>query len=146
MNAIGKVIKTEGKTATVVSERSSACAACHNCEAHGACHAELIFGNQTEQVSIVAYNDVGANVGDAVLLESSTAKTLAVSFFIFVFPLILTVLLYFLFIAFFENIIGIMPIVLIITFFVLFVVSSYFANAYVKKRTAIHIVRVLEEC
>lgn len=146
MNAIGRVIKTEGKTATVVSERSSACSACHNCEARGACHAEVIFGNQTEQVTVVANNNVGANVGDNVLLEGSTAKTLAVSFFVFVFPLILTVILYFLFRAFFKNIIGIMPIILILTFLVLFVVSSYFANAYVKRRTAIHIVRVLEEC
>lgn len=146
MNAIGKVVKTEGKRAVVVSQRSSACASCHNCEAHGMCHAELVFGNQNEDVSVVAVNDACAKIGDTVVLETSTGKTLGVMLFIFVLPVVLTLVLYYLLnnvFVFGENY---QPIILVLSFICLFFVSSFIANSYVNEHSSTHIVRVLEEC
>lgn len=144
MIAIGKVININGDTALVSSQRSSACSACRNCESHGTCHAELIFGNQSEEVTVCAKNDVDARVGDIVELQSSTLKTLFTSFALFVVPLILTCILYLLLQAF--LILRHMPIILIVSYFVFFVTCAFVMNVFIKRHTSVSIVRIIEEC
>ena len=144
MRATGIVTEINKGYATVVSERSSACASCHNCEAKGACHIELVFGEQKQNASVVAKNAVGAKCGDTVELESSTFATLFCAFSVFVLPFFVTLAFYFLSSpstkagAYF-------PLVLIAVFCLSFFVIGVIFNTLIKKRHSIYIVKVLEE-
>ncbi len=144
MKAKGTVIETDGKTARVVSVRNSACSSCHNCANSGACHAELIFGEQTQSVQITAKNLVGAVRGDVVELESSTGKTLGTAFAVFIIPVILAVTA-FLFADKFFTSQGISAIIMLCTFVASFFVISKIAGAFVKQSLNTYIVKILEE-
>ena len=144
MEAIGKVIEVNGKTATVESLRGSACSSCHNCEAKGACHAELIFGSQNSKVYSVADNSIGAKIGDTVELESSTKKTLLVAFVVFVLPVIIACALYFVLSSFIRNI-TVLAVLLVLFFTASFFVLIKLMNFYVKKNVSLRIVRITEE-
>lgn len=143
MRATGIVIETDKSVAKVKSTRESACSSCHNCEAKGACHAELIFGSQTEEVYIFAKNTIGAMVGDRVELESSTTKTLFASASIFVLPVILSALSYILserFVSIFRP-----EYVFLTVLIISFMVLARIINIFAKRRLATYIVRILEE-
>ena len=147
MKAIGKVLSVNDSNAVVLSQRNSACSSCHNCECHGSCHAELVFGNQSENVTVCAKNIIKAKPGDIVELESSTLKTLLVSFIVFVMPLILTGVFYY--ILSLTNKISqadFLPILLIVLYFLLFFIFSFMSNIYVKRNASVSIVKIIEEC
>ena len=144
MKAIGKVKELKNDYAVVVSERKSACSACHNCEAKGTCSAELVFGEQKQDVSVTAYNSVGAKIGDTVELESSTKYTLSLAIIIFILPFLLTAAIYYLIVNIFNSGISLPPI-LIVIFLVLFIIVSKIANRIIQSKKTITIVRVLEE-
>lgn len=145
MKAIGTV-KTlvDDKTAIVVSKRSSACSSCHNCASKGACHAELVFGNQNEAVEVKAVNMIGAKPGDEVELENSSLGALFTVFIIFLLPLLLTVPFYFIFNSF-NYISNVLPLLMIAVFVILFIICSFIMNGIAKNRISTSIVRILEE-
>lgn len=144
MKAKGIVTKINGSYATVVSERNSACSSCHECKSKGSCHAELIFGNQKQDVTVTAKNAVGAKFGDTVELESSTFVTLICSFFVFVFPFFVTAAFYFLAGGQYVNS-RYLPLVLIAVFCTSFFVLGLIFNSFIRKKHSIYIVKVLEE-
>lgn len=145
MKAIGIVTRVTENIATVVSKRSSACASCHNCQAKGMCHAELVFGNQTENVEVSAINRIGAKVGDTVELESSTSKVLLLSFFTFIFPFLSSALLY-LIMNKIINDSNVLPLLMIAVFVICFIVSVFVLNRFLKNKTTAVIVKIIEEC
>ena len=143
MKATGKVIETIGKRARVESVRSSACSSCHECEARGACHAELIFGSQTQSVIIETDNRIGAKVGDTVEIESSSSKTLAVSAVVFIIPIILSVIAYVIANKTLTDLQS--ALVLLITLLISFFVFLKLMNRFVKTSLASYIVKISEE-
>ena len=144
MKAIGKVTEVSGQVARVVSERNSACSMCHNCDSHGICHAELVFGEQTQSVEVLALNKVGAKVGDKVELESSTGITLVSAALIFVLPIIVSVLVY-LECSFVSDISYLPAIMLVISFLITFSVSAKLLNRYYQNKFTAQIVKIIEE-
>lgn len=145
MNAIGTVIEIDKNNKAVVStQRSSACSSCHNCEASGACHAELIFGEQKSTVIHKAENPVGAKVGDSVEISVSTNKTLLISALVFVMPLLITVLCYFC-LSMFVKSVGLLTSLLVVLYFVSFVLMAKIVNVYAKNKIKTIVVRILEE-
>ena len=145
MNAYGTVIEIDDNNIAVVStQRSSACSSCHNCEASGACHAELIFGEQNSDVLHRVENTIGAKVGDSVEISVSTNKTLLISALVFILPLIVTVVLYFCLSAFISNM-GILTALLVALYFLSFAVIAKIVNVYAKNNIKIVFVRILEE-
>ena len=140
MKAIGIVESISGNIATVISKRSSACSSCHNCTAKGACHAELVFGSQTEDVSVKAYNKISAKSGDVVELESSSSKSLLVLFITFVLPVILTIPFYLIFRS--SNL---LPILLIAVFVAFFIITALIFNCIIKNKITSSVVRIIEE-
>lgn len=144
MKAIAKVVNVKGGTATVVSKRSSACASCHNCESGGVCHAQLVFGNQVEDVVLDVKNTVNAKVGDTVELESSTNKTLFVSIIIFILPIIASVFAYFA-ICKITDVEYIPPLSMIVCFIAIFAIATKIMNLYTKKHITAYTVKILEE-
>ncbi len=144
MKARATVIDTDGKTARVVSKRSSACSACHNCENSGACHAELVFGSQTQDVEITAKNSIGAKAGDEVELESSTFKTLGAAFSVFIVPVVIAVIGY-LCASALGCLQGISATVMLCAFVLSFFVMSKITASFVKRSLNTYIVKILEE-
>ena len=144
MKAIGKVIEIKGNVATVSSKRQSACSSCHNCEAKGACHAELIFGEQQQTVVVNALNKIGAKTGDIVELESSTKFTLTLAVIIFIFPFLITALLY----MFLKGLLlsaHYFPVLLICIFCISFYAVSMIINKLLKNKNTTTIVAIIEE-
>ncbi len=144
MNAIGKVTQVKDGVATVVWQRSSSCEACHSCKNSNTCHVHLVFGNQSESVQIKARNKVGAKVGDSVMLETSTTKTLFISVFVFIMPVIISLISYFVSDKYFDA--SISPgIALVVSFIVSFVLLVKLMNVYVKRNLSVNIVKIVEE-
>ncbi len=144
MKAIGKVIELSDDFALVSSQRQSACASCHNCASKGACHAELVFGEQKQEVMIEAINSIGARVGDTVELEGSTRKTLSIAMLIFLLPFVLTSLAYF-FLESQTDIGAVLPLILIGVFVISFFIITKLVNKYIQNKNATIIVAILEE-
>lgn len=143
MKATGVVIENCGKNAKVRCVRESACSSCHNCEAKGECHVELIFGNQKSEIVVEAQNAVGAKVDDRVELVSASAPTLFVSLMIFVMPIVITAMLYFLFNLFVASVVAV-SLMLLFSFVCVFVLMCQIMNMFVKKNFTIEISRILE--
>ncbi len=144
MKAIGKVIRSNGKLANVVSERSGTCSMCQNCESHGACHAELVFGDQNQSVEIVALNTVSAKTGDTVELESSTGRTLAATALLFVLPIIISLMCY-VFAQAKSSVAYIPAVALVASFLVSFITISKLLNKYYQNNYTAQIVKIIEE-
>lgn len=144
MKAIGTVESVDGTAAVVVSKRSSACAACDKCENGAACHAQLVFGKQSEDVKIKVKNTVGAKVGDTVELEASSLKTLFAAAVVFILPIIAAVSGY---LIASEKFHGELPCVaiMLLSFSACFFILVKLMNVYVKKNLTVHAVKILEE-
>ncbi len=93
MTQIGTVIKTEGGVAIVRVARASACEGCHK-KAEG-CSACSLLGGDKQHTARVG-NPVGARPGDRVEIEASDGRVIAYAALVFLFPLALAVLGYFL--------------------------------------------------
>lgn len=143
MRAIGTVESVEGENVVVVSKRSSACVSCKNCANSTACHAQLVFGNQTEIVKIEAKNVVGAKQGDTVELETSTVKTLMTSFVVFLLPVIVAVIAYLTVSKKYGETLCVA--VTAISFLVCFFVLVKLMNVYVKKNFTVYAVKISEK-
>ena len=144
MKAIGKVSEVCDDYARVTSERLSACASCNECSAKSACHAHLVFGNQSEVVTVIADNKVDAKVGDMVELESSTSVTLLMCFAAFVFPLVLSATAYWILNILTDHS-NVSPLLLIAVFVICFVITVFVINSFIKKKASAVIVRIIEE-
>ena len=145
MKAIGIVQSLiDDNSAIVVSKWSSACDSCHNCSVKGKCHAELVFGDRSESVSVEAVNLAKASVGDKVELESNAYNILISLFALFILPLILTVPFYFILNIYF-SISNVLPLLLIAVFVFLFVVCAFLMNYFMRNRPHARIVRIIEE-
>lgn len=143
MKATGIVTETNGNSAVVKSTRNSACSSCHNCEARDACHVELIFGEQKQDVCVTALNKAGASVGDKVALESATDKTLFVSAFTFIIPIIISVIAY---VVSIEHLSAeLSAVITMVSLFFSFFITSKIMNVYAKHYLKPIITEILEE-
>lgn len=80
----GIVIKTDSGAAWVKTVKSGNCA---GCSARGSCH--TMGGN--DQMEVKAINEVGAKVGDRIILSFKTSSLLKASFLLYVFPILLLI-------------------------------------------------------
>lgn len=144
MKVLGKVKEVRGNTAVVISHRTGACGSCDNCSNPDSCHIHLMFGNQKQDVEVLAKNPVQAKNGDIVELESATGTVLGISAVIFVIPVILCIASH----VFFEKLLrfaSLANLMLVVTFAVSFLICIYIINRYLKKRTMVSIVKIVEE-
>ena len=80
----GIVIKTNSGAAWVKTVKSGNCA---GCSARGSCHT---MGGD-DQMEVKAINEVGAKVGDRIILSFKTSSLLKASFLLYVFPILLLI-------------------------------------------------------
>ncbi len=97
----GKVLSVDGELATVEIIRESACSSCHN---KASCGAGVIAGcSKRERVEVLARNKVLAEVGQTVRLTSDSGKTIGIAFCVFVLPILIAFICYFLGLTFTTN-------------------------------------------
>lgn len=93
MRVRAKVIAIEGKYATVLCDRKSACEGCHKLSDGGECSVcSLMGGGKSMQTK--AYNVAHAAVGDTVELETASARVLGYAAMVFLLPVAMVVLGY----------------------------------------------------
>lgn len=92
MRRIGVVSEVYETHAVVKVSRKSACEGCH-ANAEGACGACVAFGDR--EVTSKAENSIGAKVGDRVLLETESKTVVLYAAAVFLFPIILGIIGYF---------------------------------------------------
>ncbi len=91
MKTKATVIAVEQDRATVESERVSACEGCHKVTEEGGCSVCSLMG-PNRKIRTEAYNFIGANVGDTVMIESATGRMLGYAVLVFLVPLVITAL------------------------------------------------------
>jgi sigma-E factor negative regulatory protein RseC len=98
------VIRTEGKIAEIEVSRSSMCDGCqknggceHHCELSG-----LIVGSG-KKMKTTAQNKIGAKAGDIVEVETESTKVLGYAALVFLMPIVLSAVFYFLAEAVFAS-------------------------------------------
>lgn len=91
MKKIGQILKSDGKYSWVKMEKGASCG-------KGRCplSSSLIDDSQSEFYVVKAYNTLGASPGDKVLVEIKDNIALEVAFLIYIFPILLTLFVYFL--------------------------------------------------
>jgi sigma-E factor negative regulatory protein RseC len=80
----GIVIRLEDSAAWVKTSRSSAC---EGCSARKGCHITA----DGQDMEVRAANDIGARVGDRVLVGIASASVLKISFLLYMFPVLLMI-------------------------------------------------------
>ncbi|MBQ2513295.1 MAG: SoxR reducing system RseC family protein [Clostridia bacterium] len=92
MTGRAKVVSTDGRYATVMTERKSACEGCHrSAEGCAACSLLGAGGKMTCR----ARNDAGAKTGDTVEISSDSRRMLTYGAVIFILPIALAIAAYF---------------------------------------------------
>ena len=81
----GIVIRTDSRGAWVKTTKSGSC---EGCSARGSCHSLSERGD----MEVKAVNEVGAKVGDRILMSFETSSLLKATFLLYVFPIILLVI------------------------------------------------------
>lgn len=89
MEQIAKVISTDktAGTAVVSVSRKTMCDGCSKADCDGSCTMGNMFGSSGEMKATVI-NEVGAEDGDTVGIESPTKTVLSTAAFVFIFPII----------------------------------------------------------
>lgn len=124
MTGKGKVIAVEGDNALIRVVRKSACDAC---EGKSACEGSLVGEcSKNAEVTVLAANDAGAEIGDEVEYTSSTALTLGIAFAVFIVPLIVGLTSYFVAAAFCGRDNAVMPYVVSLVLFLLSCAGLFF--------------------
>ncbi len=88
MKTFATVTAVNGTTATVETQRVSACEGCHKSEDGKACSVCSLMGGE-QKFSAKANNEIGARVGDRVVIESATGRMMWYAAIVFLLPLIL---------------------------------------------------------
>jgi sigma-E factor negative regulatory protein RseC len=81
----GVVIKIDAGSAWVKTSKTGAC---KECSARGSCHSS--GGGEEMEVEVI--NEVGAKVGDRIVLSFETGSLLKATFLLYVFPILLLIL------------------------------------------------------
>ena len=94
MTIKAKVIAVEGDFAMVETQRNSACDGCHKMADGEECSVCSLMGGK-RTITSKALNRVNAVVGDEVIIESNTVKILWYAVLVFILPIVLAIVGYF---------------------------------------------------
>lgn len=93
MRETGIVISAEDNKVRVQISRGDKCDGCHACDATGA-----------NAMQVEASNDIGARIGETVDVEVSPGQVFGYSFILFIFPIIMMIVGYFIGMRFSANV------------------------------------------
>lgn len=140
MTQKGKVVKVIDDKAVVSVIRTSAC---EGCKQKNLCIGTSDSCSGGKAIEAVAKNTASASVGDEVVLESSSAKVLFMTFAIFVLPIIIAFCAYVFAGKYFTQ--NVSYIVSACAFVFPLVILCYLLNRSVKKDPGIEIVKIIKK-
>ena len=140
MRTQGTVIALNGSRATVRCKRSSACDECHK-KQDGECSVCSLMSHGSA-FDTVAYNGVGAVVGDVVELTSDFCRMTLYAVLVFLLPLLCMIGGYYLGVALFSSTLG-GACSAIASLFLAFLLIRIFSETCIKHRDDVRIVAVL---
>ncbi len=145
MRQIGVVVAVSGRGAAVEVQRMSACDACHHGQqkdAGGHTCSECRMFPTEDKMTVDAVNEIGARVGDRVIIETATEQILGYAAAVFLLPLLLAVVGGCVFAWLIETAwsayVG-----ALIGFFGAFVAVKYTVDKRAKSRTVYTVIRIL---
>ncbi|MBQ8577985.1 MAG: SoxR reducing system RseC family protein [Clostridia bacterium] len=150
MRQIGIIQSNEGTHAAVTVRRMSACEGCHKANpgmntdgevTYSACHECSMFPVD-EELTVTARNEIGADVGDRVVLESSSERILGYAAAVFLLPILLAAVLGCVFAALIPTVwsayLG-----AAVGFVGAFLIVKFVVDRHAKEKTVYHIVRIM---
>ena len=90
MQTKATVVAVDGRFATIETTRISACDGCHKKE-EGGCSVCSLMGASKKTIRARAANEIGAQVGDHVIVESSSGRMLWYAALVFLLPVLVTI-------------------------------------------------------
>ncbi len=93
MRVKAKIIAVDGKYATVLCDRKSACEGCHKLADGGECSVCSLMGSG-QSMETRAYNAAEAAVGDTVEIETASSRVLGYAAMVFLLPIVTVILGY----------------------------------------------------
>lgn len=142
MITIAKVIETNGKTATVEAEKKAACSGCQKNTDGNSCEICGLVGSN-KKIQAKAKNDIGAEVGDTVEIESGTGRMLGYSLLVFILPIVIGVVCYFT-AGYFSSEESTKLISAVIGFIIMFIIDFIISKIIENKRCDVNIVRIIK--
>lgn len=143
MEVKATVLSLKDNTAYIRVFKESGCQGCSNCPSKNTCHTELVLSDSLKSYECYADNSIGARPGDNVIVATPSKIALMFAFIIFVIPLILFVVAYFLLEKFFN---GYSPIILSSAIFVVvFLICAFVSNHLSSIHTHNIIIKIIEE-
>ncbi len=133
MRQIGTIVETEGKVAKIECDKKSACDMCENAAG---------CTEKCKKVYATAINEINAQIGDRVEIETDTKNLLLNAFVVFVLPIIAAVISFFVCDGFLDE-----GIAVVITLAVLVGCSiglSFVMNKRAKLKNESKVIRILE--
>ena len=143
MEQIGFVKEIIDNRAKVEVARANMCEGCSKKECSGECTVQDMFVSN-KKVTVVANNEVGAKVGDKVLIQSETSTILKYAAIVFLVPTILFIAAYLITINLSKNE-NLSLIVSIATFILCFVFIGIYEKIVSKRRSSVDIIKVIGE-
>ena len=142
MRQIGFVKATGDGFATVEVSRQSACEGCH-ANADGNCATCITLGN-AKKATAKAVNDLGAAVGDRVVVETPSATVILYAAVVFLLPLCFGIGGYFLASLFTERE-AIRYLAVLAGFVIAFLLDYFVFNKRASLRTDVRIIEILQK-
>lgn len=142
MQTTATVIRTEKNRAIVEVERQAACDGCHKNKDGSGCSICSLTG-ASKKFEATALNEIGAKVGDRVMVTTKTERVLGYAALVFLLPLIVGGALYFLVGAWTDAEIW-QYAGLVLGFVMTFFFVWLYARQVAKKRCDVEIVEILE--
>lgn len=143
MQTKATVVAVDGKIATVETTRISACDGCHKKE-EGGCSVCSLMGASKKTIRARAANEIGAVVGDRVLVESSSGRMLWYAALVFLLPVLVTIGAW-LFAAAFTDLLGWQIAAAGVAFVLTFVGIAIYSKMLERKKCDVTIVEILTE-
>lgn len=138
-----EVLFTEGKLATVKSDRSSMCDGCHKSSCGNSCAMGAIMGTD-KTMTVTAFNEAGAEIGDIVEIETRDSKVLLYALIVFILPIAVCAAMYCVGTALFEK--GALSIAFAVAGFLLsYVFIGFYEKLRKGKEPDIVIVRIIKK-
>lgn len=142
------VLEADGKIAVIKVSRASMCEGCHKMSGDGGCggHCEitgLVAGNG-KTMTARAQNSIGAAVGDRVEVESDSGRVIGYAALVFILPIIVCGLFYWLGSLIFDSTLG-SVLVSVVGFVLTFALIAVFDKIKRNMLPDIKITKILEK-
>lgn len=141
MEQTGKVISTDEKYAIVEVSRTSACSSCHS---KNSCGASVFAAcEKSEKSTLRVNNSCNAKAGDIVRLTTSSSLSLGVAFCVFILPIVIGFLSYYVTTLLSKS--TTMPYIISVAVFVVSFFGLFFGiDKILSKKVNVNICEILE--